>query len=80
VPNLLISDLVERLRRLRDWARESGPNDIYIELVEACALCEALADPDNKWEKMVNVDDVAAQLRRQGPHLVVGDESKGPGS
>jgi hypothetical protein len=69
-PLLEISDLVARLQRLRDWARESGPPDIYVDLVEACAICEGLADPDGDWNKTVDVRDVAARLRRQGLHVV----------
>lgn len=70
VANLEIGDLLNRLNRLRDRARASGPADIYIGLIEACALCEALADPNGDWNKTVDVRDVAAQLRRQGLHLV----------
>jgi hypothetical protein len=80
VPFLEINDLVTRLRWLRDRARESGPDDLYIKLIEACALCEALADPDGEWQKTVNVDDVAAGLRRQGLHLVRADPGKGQSS
>lgn len=69
-PLLDISDLVVRLQRLRDWARESGPPDIYVDLVEACAICEGLADPDADWNKTVDVRDVAARLRRQRLHMV----------
>ena len=78
--NLEITDLLAVLHRLRDRARESGPYDIYVDLVEACALCEALANPDGEWNKTVNADDVAARLRRQGLHLVQGDEGKEPSS
>ena len=74
--NLEIGDLLNRLNRLRDRARESGPDDIYLDLIEACALCEALADPDGDWNKTVDARDVAAELHRQGLHLVprTGDE------
>lgn len=68
--NLEIGDLLNRLNRLRDKARASGPDDIYIDLIEARALCEALANPDGDWNKTVDVRDVAAQLRRQGLHLL----------
>jgi len=80
VPFLEINDLLERLKRLRDRARESGPNDIYIDLIEACALCEALADPNGEWNKTVNADDVAARLRRQGIHVVPDEHSENSSS
>ena len=70
MPNVEIGDLLNRLNRLRDRARASGRDDIYIDLIEACALCEALANPDGDWNKTVDVRDVAAQLRRRGLHLL----------
>jgi hypothetical protein len=48
-------------------ARDVGPPDIY---VEACAMCEALANSDGNWNKAVDMRDVAAHIRRQGIHLV----------
>jgi len=76
VPFLEIGDLLKRLHQLRDRARESGPNDIYLGLIEACAICEALADPNDERNKTVDFEDVAARLRRQGLHLVSGDQTK----
>lgn len=68
--NLEISDLLERLHRLRDRAREIGPTDIYIDLIEACALCEALANRDGEWNKSIEVDQETPRAKRQGIHLV----------
>jgi hypothetical protein len=62
-PPLEISDLVVRLQRLRDWARESGPPDIYVDLAEACAICEGLADPDSDWNKTVDVRVACVGMR-----------------
>ena len=74
-PFLEISDLVVRLQRLRDWAERSGPPEIFVDLVEACVICEALADPDGDWSKTVSAEDLAAKLRRQGLHLVPGNRA-----
>ena len=69
-PFLNVGDLVPRLQKLRDWASESAPAEIYADIVEACVICEALADPTGDWNKSVDARDVAARLRRQGLHLV----------
>jgi hypothetical protein len=69
-PFLNVGDLVPRLRKLRDWASEFAPAEIYADIVEACVICEALADPTGDWNKTVDARDVAARLRRQGLHLV----------
>jgi len=76
-PLLTIKDLLPRLRRLRDWAEESAPADIYIEILDAYVICEALADPNGDWNKRVDIRDVAARLRRQGIHLVKNHEFDG---
>jgi hypothetical protein len=73
-PFLDIGDLLPRLRKLRDWACESAPAEIYADIFEACVICEALADPTGDWNKSVDVRDVAARLRRQGLHLVHPDD------
>jgi hypothetical protein len=69
-PFLEIGDLLGRLHRLRDWARKSGPHDVYIDLLEACAICEALENPDHPANKTVDIDTVVASLRRRGIHVV----------
>jgi hypothetical protein len=62
-PVLTISDLVPRLQRLRDSAARSAPPQIYLDLIEACAICEALANPEGDWNKVVSIEDVAARLQ-----------------
>jgi hypothetical protein len=69
-PLLEITDLLVKLQGIRDRARDSGSDDIYIDLIEACAICEALANPEGDWNNTVDIRDVAARLRRQGLHVV----------
>jgi hypothetical protein len=68
-------DLLPRLQRLRDWAERSAPPEVYMEIVDVCIICEALANPEGDWNKTVDIRDVAARLQRQGIHLLKKSES-----
>jgi hypothetical protein len=60
-------ELLTRLHALRDMARDSECSDeLYIGLIEACALCEGVVNPP----AMVDVEAVAAGLRRKRISLV----------
>lgn len=62
-----ITDLLAKLKSIRDRARESGPDDIYLGLIEACAICEALADGNSDT---VDMETLLARLESRHLHVV----------
>jgi hypothetical protein len=69
-PFLTVGELCDRLHSLCEWAKENAPTEIYVDLIETCVICEALADANGDWNKTVDVSEVAARLKREGIHLV----------
>jgi len=57
------SNLLKRLVRLRDWAEESAPEEIYIELLEASELCKTLMDPDYPARQRAEYDALLSVAR-----------------
>ena len=62
-----ITNLLTKLQGLRDRVRETGPHDLYLGLVEACAMCEALAGGLPSVEDM---DALVARIEKRHLHVV----------
>jgi hypothetical protein len=68
-----IGALLTKLQGLRDLARESGLDDLYLGLIEACALCEALA---NETGETVDMETLIARMESRHLHVVHDNRSK----
>jgi hypothetical protein len=67
VPSSGIRSLLAKLQGLRDLARESGPDDVYLGLIEVCAWCEALADENGD---AVDMETLLARAEKRHLHVV----------
>jgi hypothetical protein len=67
VPSSGIRSLPAKLQGLRDLARESGPDDVYLGLIEVCAWCEALADENGD---AVDMETLLARAEKRHLHVV----------
>jgi hypothetical protein len=62
-----ITTLLAKLRGLRDRVRETGPDDLYLDLVEACAMCEALVGGLPTVEDM---EALVSRIEKRHLHVV----------